>query len=56
MKMGAVLESLRTPTFTVVIAQEGMGREKDKRRLNNRIKKILFFMVSPPVDDLLLAF
>jgi hypothetical protein len=46
MKMGAVLESLRAPTFTVVNAQEGMD-ERRKRKPNNP-KRITFFMILPP--------
>jgi hypothetical protein len=47
MKMGAVLESLSAPTFTVVSAQEEKGA---KIRPNNTKKMMFFFMVKPPVD------
>ncbi len=38
MKMGAVLESLMAPTFTVVSAQEGVYMKKTKVRLRNPIE------------------
>jgi hypothetical protein len=53
MKMGAVLESLRAPTFTVVTAQEGVEKEKEKRSPHKKIKTILFFMDLPPTYNLL---
>jgi hypothetical protein len=53
MKIGAVLESLRAPTFTVVNAQEGMDGRKEKRRPHKTIKMMFFFMALPPIDDLL---
>jgi hypothetical protein len=53
MKIGAVLESLRAPTFTVVNAQEEMGKKKEKRRPHKTIKTMFFFMALPPIADLL---
>ena len=49
MKIGAELESLRTPNLTVVNPQEEVREAIVKRREKQLIKRIFFFPIVSPL-------
>jgi hypothetical protein len=48
MKIGAVLESLRVPTFTVVTPREEVKGITIKMKPNNPLKSTFLVIIQPP--------